>query len=485
MMHRTSSLRAATALGMMLVMTGCAVGPDFHRPPAPPAAAYAHVPEGKPGTQAVVTGADIPADWWAVFHSPALDTLVRRAIAANPDLEAARAALRQSQELMKAERGALFPSVSAEASIERARNPGTLASPLDSGSNLYTLHTAQLNVAYAPDLFGGTRRQIEASAAAAEVQRFQVEATYLTLTSNVVVAAITEASLRAQIDATQKSIAAQARVLDILRGRLRLGDAARADVAAQETLLAQTEQSLPPLQKQLAQQHDLISALTGQMPDGEPPRFDLDTLSLPRDLPLSLPAKLVDQRPDIRAAEANLHAAAAQVGVAIAARLPAITLGGSVGGSSTNFSTLLAPDNILWTIVGGLTAPLFDGGALLHRKHAADAAYDQAKAQYRSAVLAGFQNVSDALAAIGADTDALHAAERAERAASDSLTITQGQMRLGAVAQFQVLNAEQAYWQTSVTLQQARASLLSDTAALMQALGGGWWNRHPASDSHS
>lgn len=476
-MRRRCSLPIIASLGALLATAGCTAGPDFHRPPPPPSAAYANVPGAKPGVQTIAAGADIPADWWTAFHSPALDALVRRAIAANPDLEAARAALRQSQELMKAERGALFPSVNADASVTRARNPATLASPLQSNSNLYTLHTAQLSVGYTPDLFGGTRRQIEASAAAAEVQRFQVEATYLTLTSNVVVAAITDASLRAQIDTTQRSVAAQSRILEILRGRLRLGDAARADVAAQETLLAQTEQSLPPRQKQLAQQRDRIAALAGQMPDAEQTYFDLDGLSLPSDLPLSLPAKLVDQRPDIRAAEANLHAAAAQVGVAIAARLPSIMLSGGVGGSSTDFGTLLAHDNILWSIVGGLTAPLFDGGALLHRKHAADAAYDEAKAQYRSAVLAGFQNVSDALAAISADTDALRAAERAERAAADSLAITQGQVRLGAVAQFQVLNAEQAHWQTGIALQQARAALLNDTAALIEALGGGWWNR--------
>jgi NodT family efflux transporter outer membrane factor (OMF) lipoprotein len=477
-MRLIPALRLSAPIGLLLV-TGCAVGPNFERPKAPADAAYANLPETRSGTQQIASGADIPADWWTLFHSPALDTLVRRAIAANPDLEAARAALRQSQELAKADRGAFFPSVGFEASTTRSRNPGVLASPLQSNSNLYTLTTAQLNVGYTLDVFGGFRRQAESSAAAAEAQQFQTEAAYLTLTSNVVVAAITEASLREQIAATEKSIGAQARILEIMRGRLRLGDIARADIAAQETLLAQTEQSLPPLQKQLAQQRDLIAALAGQMPESEQPRVDLANIALSQTLPLSLPAKLVDQRPDVRAAEANLHAAGAQVGVAIAARLPAITLGGSAGGSSTNFATLLAPENILWSVVGGLTAPLFDGGTLRHRQHAAEAAYDQAKAQYRGAVLAAFQNTSDALAAISSDTDALRAAERAERAAADSLAIAQGQARLGAVAQLQVLNAEQAYWQTSLALLQTRASLYADTAALFQALGGGWWNRSP------
>lgn len=474
-MRMMSALRSSVALGSLL-LAGCAVGPSFERPIAPADAAYANLPGARPDRQTVVPGADIPADWWTLFRSPALDTLVRRAIAANPDLEAARAALRQSQELAKADRGAFLPSASLDASTTRARNPGVLASPLQSNSNLYTLTTAQLNVGYTLDVFGGIRRQAESSAAAAEAQRFQTEAAYLTLTSTVVVAAITEASLREQIVATEKTIAAQAHILDILRGRLRLGDAARADVAAQQTLLAQTEQSLPPLQKQLAQQRDQIAALAGQMPGTEQPRLDLTTLTLPSNLPLSLPARLVDQRPDVRAAEADLHAAGAQVGVAIAARLPAITLGGGVGGSSTNFATLLAPANVLWSIVGGLAAPLFNGGTLRHRQHAAEAAYDQAKAHYRSAVLAAFQNVSDTLAAIGTDTDALRAAERAERAATDSLAIAQGQARLGAIAPFQVLNAEQAYWQATIAVLQTRTTLYADTAALFQSLGGGWWN---------
>lgn len=478
-MRLSPALRATTSLAFLLV-GGCAVGPAFQRPSAPVYAGYANVPKtqpAQPDSQAVVAGADIPADWWTLFHSPALDTLVRRAIAANPDLAAARAALRQSQELAKADRGALLPGVGLGASTARARNPGVLASPLQSNSNLYTLTTAQLNVGYTVDLFGGVRRQAESSAAAAEAQRFQTEAAYVTLTSTVVVAAITEASLRAQIAAVEKSIAAQGRILEILRARLRLGDVARADVAAQQTLLAQTQQALPALTQQVAQQRDLIAVLAGQMPDRAQPRVELAEIALPRDLPLSLPAALVDQRPDVRAAEATLHAAGAQVGVAIAARLPAITLGGSAGGSSTRFATLLAPDNILWSVVGGLTAPLFDGGTLRHRQRAAEAGYDQAKAQYRGAVLRAFQNVSDTLAAIGADTDALHTAERAEAAAADSLAIARGQARLGAVAPLQVLSAEQAYWQASVTLQQARAARYVDTAALFQALGGGWWNR--------
>lgn len=475
-MRLMPTVRSAVSLGCLLV-AGCAAGPNFQRPALPAGAAFANVPSGQPGIQVMVSAADIPADWWTLFHSAALDALVRRAIAANPDLAAARAALRQSRELAKADRGAYLPVAGLDASTTRARNPGVLASPLQSNSDLYTLHTAQVNVGYTLDLFGGIRRQAESSAASAEAQRFQTEAAYLTLSSNVVVAAITEASLRDQIAVTEKSIAAQTQILDILRGRLRLGDVARADVAAHQTLLAETEQSLPPLQKQLAQQRDLIAALAGAMPDSEQPRVDLATLSLPRNLPLSLPAALVDQRPDVRVAEANLHAAAAQVGVAIAARLPTITLGGSVGGSSTTFATLLAPENVLWNVVGGLTAPLFDGGTLRHHQHAAEAAYDQAKAQYRGAVLIAFQNVSDTLAAISADTEGFHAAERAERAAADSLVIARGQVRFGAVAPLQALIAEQAYWQTSLTLGQARAARYADTAALFQALGGGWWNR--------
>ncbi|WP_420136700.1 efflux transporter outer membrane subunit [Sphingomonas sp.] len=458
----------------LLLLSGCAVGPNFHQPAAPADAAYANVPaDGR-----TVVEADIPGDWWSLFKSPAIDALVRRSLAANPDLAAARAALRQSQELAAADHGAYLPSVDVAASTSRARNPNVLASPLQSNQNLYTLHTGQLNVGYQLDLFGGVRRQAESSSAAAEAQRFQMEAAYLTLTSNIVTAAITEASLRAQIATTRNSITAQTQILQIMRGRQRLGDAAEADVAAQRVLLAQTEQSLPGLLRQLAQQRDLIAALTGQMPDAQQPDIDFAQLSLPQSLPISLPAQLVDQRPDVRAAAANLHAAAAQVGVAIAARLPAITLSGSVGGASTDFASLLAHGNILWSIVGGLTAPIFDGGTLRHRQHAAEAAYDEAKAQYRSAVLAAFQNVSDTLAAIITDRDALKTAEQAKRAASASVTIARGQARLGAIAPLQLLNAEQAYWQTDLTLQQARAAVYSDSAALFQAMGGGWWHRN-------
>ncbi|WP_442680265.1 efflux transporter outer membrane subunit [Sphingomonas sp. ASY06-1R] len=458
----------------LLLLSGCAVGPNFHQPSAPADAAYANVP----ANDHTVVEADIPGDWWTLFKSPAIDALVRRGIAANPDLAAARAALRQSQQLAAADHGAYLPSVDLATTVSRARNPDVLASPLQSNRNLYTLHTGQLNVGYQLDLFGGIRRQAESSSAAAEAQRFQMEAAYLTLTSNIVAAAVTEASLRAQIGATRNSIAAQSQILQIMRGRLRLGDAAVADVAAQQVLLAQTEQTLPALERQLAQQRDLIAALTGQMPDAAQPNITFADVSLPQNLPLSLPAQLVDQRPDVRAAAANLHAAAAQVGVAIAARLPAITLSGSAGGASTNFASLLAPGNILWSIVGGLTAPIFDGGTLRHRQHAAEAAYDAAKAQYRGAVLAAFQNVSDTLAAITTDRAALQAAEQAERAASASVTIARGQARLGAIAPLQVLNAEQAYWQTDLALQQARAALYADSAALFQAMGGGWWHRN-------
>jgi NodT family efflux transporter outer membrane factor (OMF) lipoprotein len=473
--------RALAPLSATLLVCGCAVGPDFQRPSALADAGYANMPASQPGdgaSQAVRLAADIPADWWTLFRSPELDALVRRALASNPDLEAARAALRQSQALLKAERGAYLPSASLEASTLRSREPGVLASPLESDRNLYTLNTAQLNVGYSLDLFGGARRQVEASRALAEAQRFQTEAARLTIASNVVLAAITAASLQDQIDATQQGLAVQRRILAILKERQRLGDAARAEVVAQETQLAQAEQALGPLQKDLAQQHDLLAALTGRIPsDTDRVRLDLAALALPKTLPLSLPAKLVDQRPDVRAAEANVHAAAAQVGVAVAARLPSISLSGTSGGSSTRVASLLSPDNLLWSVAGGLTAPLFEGGALRNRQRVAEAEYDQAKALYRSAVIAAFQNVSDVLAAITADTAALRAAERAERAAAESRDIAQGQARLGAIAPMETLNADLAYWESTLALQQARAAVCADSVALFQALGGGWWNR--------
>ena len=490
---RMKGVRTSMASGFILafvvplVLEGCAVGPNFHQPTAPaitsitpeplPAATIAAPgPAGSP--QRFVQGLDIPGQWWTLYRSPALNALIERALAANPDLQSAQAALRVAQETYYAQRGAMLPTVDVGYSVLREQAAATPAPPLASNVNLYTLHTAQVNVGYTLDVFGAVRRQTETTRAQAEAQRFLTEAAYLTLTSNVVAAAIGEASLRDQITATEAIIDANEQVLAIVRRQFSQGGIARVDVAAQETLAAQTRQMLPPLQKQWSEQRDLIAALTGEYPDHAPSeRLDLASLVLPSDMPVSLPSAIVAQRPDIRAAAANLHAASAQVGVAISNRLPNITLSANAGGASTSLSDLFTHGNGFWGLAGAVAQPVFEGGALLHRQRAAKAALEQAQAQYRGAVLSAFQNVADSLQALDADARALSAATLAEQTAGQSLEIAKKQQLLGQADLLVVLDAEQAYRQAVISHVQAEAVRFLDSTALFEALGGGWWNR--------
>jgi NodT family efflux transporter outer membrane factor (OMF) lipoprotein len=489
MIASRASLPRASCLVAALLLVGCEVGPDFKRPappgvtgytPEPMSAQTASAPIAGGEAQHFVQGLDIPAQWWTLFHSPALNALVEQAIAANPSLPAAQAALRQAWENLYAEQGSLFPTVTAGFSPSRNKTAtGALSPASASGNPYYSLYTAQVNVSYAPDVFGGTRRQIESLAEQAEVQRFQLEATYLTLTSNVVAAAVQEASLRGQIAATQEIVKTDSEGLDILRRQLELGQVAGADVAAQEAALAQAQAMLPPLQKQLAIERDLLTALTGRFPSQEPAqKFDLASFRLPRELPVTLPSNLVDQRPDVRAAEAQFHSASAEIGVAVASRLPQFTLTAGNGGYASNMiAQFINPGTAFWSVAGGVTQTIFDAGSLLHKQRAAEAAFDQTAAQYRSTVIAALQNVADALRALQADADALKAAAAAQQAAAASLNITRRQLQLGAVNYLALLTAESAYQQALIGVVQAQASRFADTAALFQALGGGWWNR--------
>ena len=484
--------RTLAAAALTLAVSGCALGPNFERPappavsgymsgPAPVATAATSGPAGE--AQRFAAGADVPGQWWTLYDSPALDALVERALKANPDLASAQAALRAAREAYYAQRGAFWPSVGASYNITRQQANATLAPPLTSNNDLYTLQTAQVSVTYTPDVFGGIRRQTESVRAQAQSQRFQTEATYLTLTTNVVVAAIQEAAIREQLDATRENIAEGHEVLDVMRRQLALGEIARADVAAQETAVAQAEQAAPPLEKQLAQQQDMIADLTGRFPS-EPgaERLDLKTLALPRDLPVSLPSKLVEQRPDVRAAEASLNVASALVGVAIADRLPSFTLAANAGGAATNIGQLFSNGNTFWSLAGTVAQPIFEGGALLHKQRGAEAAFDQAKARYQSTVLSAFQNVADSLQALLADARLLQSADSADTTAAESVGIAKKQLALGQVSGLVVLNAEQAHQQARIARIQAAAARYADTAALFQALGGGWWNRAETAD---
>jgi len=469
-----------------ILLAGCAVGPDFQRPTTPAVDRYTQQPlpaqtasvEVKGGeAQRFVQDMNIPGQWWTLFHSKPLNDLIDQALKANPDLEAAQAALRGAWENVYAQQGVLFPSVEANFNPTRQKTAGVLTSPLANNNYTYSLHTAQVSVAYVADVFGGTRRQVESLKAQADSQRFQLEATYLTLTSNVVAAAVEEAALRGQIEATRKIIEFQSKSLGLLKRQYELGQIATADVVAQEAALAQTQAMLPPLEKQLAQQRDLLARLAGRFPSETlAEEFELPSLELPQELPVSLPSKLVAQRPDVRSAEEQLHAASAEIGVSIANRLPNITLSANWGSSATAISQLFTPGTGFWALAANLTQPIFQGGTLLHRQRAAEAAYAQAAAQYRSAVLTAFQNVADTLHAIQSDADALKAAVAAERAADKSLAIARRQLELGDISYVALLNAEQTYQQAMINLVQALANRYADTAALFLALGGGWWN---------
>jgi NodT family efflux transporter outer membrane factor (OMF) lipoprotein len=344
----------------------------------------------------------------------------------------------------------------------------------------YTLYTAQVAVGFTPDVFGANRRQVESLLGQAEAQRFQLEAAYTTVASNVVAAAVQEASLRGQIAATREIISIATASVDLVRRQFELGAVAGLDVAAQEAALAQVQQTLPALQKQLEQNRTLLIVLMGRFPSDDPGgQFDLVSFRLPTEVPLSVPSRLVHQRPDVRAAEAQLHAASAQIGVAVASRLPQITISATYGGTSTAFTQMFANGNPFWTIAANVAQSIFDSGTLWFRQRAAEAAFEQAAAQYRSAVLTGFQNVADALYALAADAESLKAAVASERAAKRTLDITLKQQQLGAVSYLSLLSARQAYQQAVITRVQAQASRLADTAALFQALGGGWWTRPP------
>jgi len=471
----------------ILSLTGCAVGPDFQRPTAPTVDGYTQQPlpaqtasvEVKGGeAQRFVKDMDIPGQWWTLFHSKPLNDLIEQSLKANPDLESAQAALRVARENVYAQQGAFSPSVEANFNPTRQKTAGVLTSPLANSNYTYSLHTAQVAVAYVPDVFGGNRRQVESLKAQADSQRFQLEATYLTLTSNVVTAALQEAALRGQIAATRRIIDIQSKSLELLKRQYELGQIATGDVVAQEAALAQVQAMLPPLEKQLAQQRDLLARLAGRFPsESLVEEFELSALQLPHELPVSLPSKLVEQRPDVRSAEEQLHAASAEIGVSIANRLPNITLSASAGSSATAISQLFMPGTGFWALAANITQPIFQGGTLLHRQRAAEAAYDQAAAQYSSVVLTAFQNVADTLHAIQSDSDALKAAAAAERAADKSLSIVRQQLELGDVSYLALLNAEQTYQQAIISLVQTLDNRYTDTAALFQALGGGWWNR--------
>jgi NodT family efflux transporter outer membrane factor (OMF) lipoprotein len=506
--RKTRVMCSIAAVLALTLIAGCAVGPNFKTPAAPQVAGYTTSPLSTTSSvtnvaggeaQRFASGQDIPFDWWKAFQCPELNTLVDKALRANPTIASAKAALRQAQEVVYAQQGAYYPSVDGSYNVERQQLAGNLGGnspgiqgngsviqtyqnpggpPPFNGPVTFTFHTLQLSVGYTLDVFGENRRQVESLDAQAAMQRFELEAAYTTLASSVVGAAIQEASARAQIAATEEIIDANARSLAALKNQRQSGYASDLDVAAQESALEQIQQVLPPLQKQLEQTRDLIRALVDNLPDQEVEEtFQFSSLHLPQDLPLSLPSTIVRQRPDVRAAEEQMRSANAQVGAAIANRLPQFTLSAAAGGTASQINQMFTTGGPFWNLIGNVDAPLFDGFTLMHRQHAAKQALVQAAAQYRSTVIGAYQNVADTLHALVSDADTLKAAVAAEHTAKHSLDLTTRQFQVGYANYLALLSAEEAYDQTVIAVAQAQANRYADTAALFQALGGGWWNR--------
>jgi NodT family efflux transporter outer membrane factor (OMF) lipoprotein len=476
-----------------MLPAACAVGPNFKKPAAPKVQGYTADPltetaatPNVPGGQAqrFANGVDISADWWTLFHSTALNELIERSIKNNPDLKAAQAALSVARENVLAQRGSFYPSVTASFDASRQRQSGQISPQLNSNIFLYNLFTPQVSVSYVPDVFGLNRRTVESLQAQEQEVRFQMIAAYTTLTSNVVVTAIQMAALQLQIDVTHQLIDVNTHMLQILKYQFDKGYVSRLEVAAQESQLAQIAATLPPLIKQSAQLHDLLAVLSGRFPTEAPPeKFELASLQLPEELPVSLPSALVAQRPDVLQAEANLHDASAKIGIAIANRLPNIALTANVGSSAAAWNQLFTSGTGFWGIGAAATAPIFEGGTLLHQERAAKAAYTQAAEQYRSTVLTAFQNVADTLTALEQDAEAIKSAAGAADAAKVTLDLAQRQWHNGYAGYLALLSAEQTYQQAEITLVQAQSNRFADTAALFQALGGGWWHRTELTDA--
>lgn len=433
--------------------------------------------------QRFVEGLDIPAEWWTLFHSKPLNNLVVRALRTNPSIKAAQAALMVARENVLAQQGSYYPGVAASFSASRQKTSTVISPTPASGDLIFSLFTPRISVAYVPDVFGLNRRTVESLTAQERQARFVLAATDIALSANVVAAVIQEASLRAKIDATRELIAINSNMAQVLRDQYAKGQVSRLDVATQESQLAQVTATLPPLLKQLAQQRDLLAALSGAFPNQDvTEKFELSDLQLPLELPVSLPSRLVQQRPDVRQAEENLHAASAAIGIAAANRFPNITLTADAGSIVLIASRILAAGTGFWDLGASVTQPIFEGGTLLHRERAARAAYVQAEEQYRSTVLIAFQNVADTLNALQHDADTLRSVASGADAARITRDLARRQMKTGYASQLALLNAEQTYQQAVINLVQAQASRYADTAALFLALGGGWWNRTVATD---
>jgi len=472
------SMRRTAILSILLA--GCAVGPDFKQPEAPKTDRYTALKltlelPGMATEQKLVSGRQVPADWWRLFGSESLNRLIEEGLSKSLTVKAARARLRQAQENLNAQVGAvLYPSVDARATTSRQRISGAA---FGGTSRVYGIYNASVNASYGMDIFGASRRYLEGLQSQIDYEKYQLQAARMTLAANIVTSAVKEASLRSQIAATRRMIADREAQLAMVEKQYALGSVAQTAVLSQRTALAQTRTALPDLEKQLAQNRNLLNILLGRLPaSSNLPEFTLDQLHLPATLPLSLPSELVRQRPDILAAEAMLHQASADVGVATANMYPSITLTGSYGSESRVASNLFGPGTTIWNAGVGLLQPLFHGGELHARKRGAVAAYEEADANYRETVLQAFRDVGDTLLALEMDSRNLGLQREAESAASETYSLVQHQYQAGAASYLELLNASEQYQQSSISLTKAEAARFADSAALIHALGGGWWN---------
>ncbi|SAK54623.1 RND efflux system outer membrane lipoprotein [Caballeronia glebae] len=453
-----------------LVLCGCTVGPDFHAPPPPDTQTYVKTPVAAQGFPAADHALPL---WWTQFGSDTLNRLVDRALSDSPTLDQARAKLVQAREDYRAQAGATyFPAVDASLSGTRQKvDPAAFGVPIPSPGP-FTLYDASVSVSYTLDVFGGERRALEALRAQVDYQSFELDAARLSIAGNVVSTAIRRASLQQQITLTERLVDAQARQLSIMEGRLNAGGVAPFDVRSQRTLVEQTRASLPSLVTQRDQADHRLAVLLGVEPSkADFDAITLDSLHLPADVALTLPSTLARERPDIRASEALLHQASANVGVATADLYPKFSLSAGVGTQRTNIHDMLNSLNV-WNVGLNLTQPLFHGGELRAKKRASEAAYDAALQAYRQTVLDALQQVADSLTALQNDADAIRAREIAANEAQANLDTTTARYTAGGVSRFDLLDTQRQALQTQLDYALARASRLSDTAALFQSLGG-------------
>lgn len=469
-----ASLRlTAVAVLLGLALGGCVVGPDFKTPPPTHAASFTraalNVSPNLFSRELAVT-----EKWWNAYHSSDIDALVERALSNNPNIEVASANLKAAQENVIAQRGLFFPFVQAGYNASR-QNSGTVFSPpLTNGNTLYNLHTAQLSVGFAPDVFGGNQRLVESLGAQVESQKYQLAALRTTIASNVVAAALQHAGLLEQVQIVEETVDIGRRQLDHLRGLKVSGYSSGMDLASQEASYAQARALLPPLQKQLEQTRNLIAILCGDLPNERLASVSLASVTTPAQLPTILPSQLVARRPDVQAAVEQARSANALVGVASANMLPQFSLTAGLGYSKNILAGLLSSDNKAWGLSGGFMEQIFAGGALRARKRGAEDYAQAALAQYRSTVLMAFQNVADTLYAIDSDGSSLSASTDAEMANERLLVMTQKQFDLGYTSGLNLLVVKQAYLQARLVKVAAYGAYLGDTVALYQALGGGW-----------